>query len=84
MALAEHYYSDYVLQKALQVVSDQTQKALLVARMRSQLATLRRTSGAYSKHLASSEWWSMFGQDGFDDVGGSIKVAAEEKIKRRK
>jgi len=47
-------FANYVLQRAL-VVSEGAQKALLVAKMRAQLASMRRTSGAYSKHLASIE-----------------------------
>jgi len=47
-------FANYVLQRALSV-SEGAQRALLVAKMRAQLASMRRTSGAYSKHLASIE-----------------------------
>jgi len=47
-------FANYVLQRAL-AVSEGAQRALLVAKMRVQLVSMRRTSGAYSKHLASIE-----------------------------
>ncbi|ELU45040.1 PUM1 protein [Rhizoctonia solani AG-1 IA] len=44
--------SDYVLQRALQVVEGE-QRHVLVAKVKPQLANMRRYSSAYSKHLAS-------------------------------
>jgi pumilio RNA-binding family len=46
---------DYVLQRALQVVEGE-QRHVLVAKVKPQLANMRRYSSAYSKHLASSEY----------------------------
>ncbi|KAF8710888.1 ARM repeat-containing protein, partial [Rhizoctonia solani] len=46
--------SDYVLQRALQVVEGE-QRHVLVAKVKPQLANMRRYSSAYSKHLASIE-----------------------------
>ena len=55
---------DYVLQRALSVVEN-GQRELLIAKVRPQLATMRRYSNTYSKHLLSSKslelafvWWS--------------------------
>ena len=45
---------DYVLQRALTVVEGE-QKDVLVSKIRPQLATMRRYSSAYSKHLISSK-----------------------------
>ena len=46
--------TDYVLQRALTVVEGE-QKDALVSKIRPQLATMRRYSSAYSKHLISSQ-----------------------------
>ena len=48
--------SDYVLQRALTVVESE-QKDALISKIRPQLATMRRYSSAYSKHLISSEFF---------------------------
>lgn len=45
---------DYVLQRALSVAEGE-QKELLINKIRPQLASMRRYSSAYSKHLISSE-----------------------------
>lgn len=45
---------DYVLQRALTVVEGE-QKEALISKIRPQLATMRRYSSAYSKHLISSK-----------------------------
>ncbi|CAE6535889.1 unnamed protein product [Rhizoctonia solani] len=47
-------FANYVLQRALQVVEGE-QRHLLVAKVKPQLANMRRYSSAYSKHLASIE-----------------------------
>jgi pumilio RNA-binding family len=53
-AMAHLFPSDYVLQRALQVVEGE-QRYALFAKVRPQLNNMRRYSSAYSKHLASSE-----------------------------
>ncbi|CAE6414057.1 unnamed protein product [Rhizoctonia solani] len=47
-------FANYVLQRALQVVEGE-QRHMLVAKVKPQLANMRRYSSAYSKHLASIE-----------------------------
>ncbi|CCO27658.1 Maternal protein pumilio OS=Drosophila melanogaster GN=pum PE=1 SV=2 [Rhizoctonia solani AG-1 IB] len=47
-------FANYVLQRALQVVEGE-QRHVLVAKVKPQLANMRRYSSAYSKHLASIE-----------------------------
>ncbi|KAG8716198.1 mRNA binding protein puf3 [Ceratobasidium sp. 423] len=47
-------FANYVLQRALQVVEGD-QRHVLVAKVKPQLASMRRYSSAYSKHLASIE-----------------------------
>jgi pumilio RNA-binding family len=50
---------DYVLQRAL-AVADGLQREALINEVRPQLATMRRFSSAYSKHLSSSKPFSQW------------------------
>lgn len=54
-AISNGYTIDYVLQRALSVAEGE-QKELLINKIRPQLASMRRYSSAYSKHLISSEF----------------------------
>jgi pumilio RNA-binding family len=54
VSMMKDQFANYVLQRAL-TVADQDQKDLLVSRIRPQLASMRRYSSAYSKHLISIE-----------------------------
>ncbi|CAE6433783.1 unnamed protein product [Rhizoctonia solani] len=47
-------FANYVLQRALQVVEGE-QRHVLISKVKPQLASMRRYSSAYSKHLASIE-----------------------------
>jgi pumilio RNA-binding family len=50
---------DYVLQRAINVAEGEQQE-ILIGMVKPQLASMRRFSSAYSKHLVSSTW-STFG-----------------------
>ncbi|KAF8447946.1 armadillo-type protein [Boletus edulis BED1] len=54
VSMMKDQFANYVLQRAL-TVADQDQKDLLVSKIRPQLASMRRYSSAYSKHLISIE-----------------------------
>ncbi|THH10202.1 hypothetical protein EW145_g1509 [Phellinidium pouzarii] len=54
VTMMKDQYANYVLQRALTVV-ESDQKDTLISKIRPQLATMRRYSSAYSKHLISIE-----------------------------
>ncbi|EPQ58108.1 ARM repeat-containing protein [Gloeophyllum trabeum ATCC 11539] len=54
VTMMKDQFANYVLQRALTVVEGE-QKDILVGKMRPQLASMRRYSSAYSKHLLSIE-----------------------------
>jgi len=54
IAMMRDQYANYVLQRAL-VVANGLQREALINQVRPQLATMRRFSSAYSKHLSSIE-----------------------------
>ncbi|KAL5533325.1 PUF3 [Sanghuangporus sanghuang] len=54
VTMMKDQYANYVLQRALIVVEGE-QKEALISKIRPQLATMRRYSSAYSKHLISIE-----------------------------
>ncbi|TFK54861.1 ARM repeat-containing protein [Heliocybe sulcata] len=55
VTMMKDQFANYVLQRALSVV-DGEQKDILVGKVRPQLASMRRYSSAYSKHLLSSRF----------------------------
>ncbi|EJD06040.1 ARM repeat-containing protein [Fomitiporia mediterranea MF3/22] len=54
VTMMKDQYANYVLQRALTVVEGD-QKEVFISKVRPQLATMRRYSSAYSKHLISIE-----------------------------
>ncbi|KAI5122952.1 hypothetical protein M0805_006833 [Coniferiporia weirii] len=54
VTMMKDQYANYVLQRALTVVEGE-QRDALISKIRPQLATMRRYSSAYSKHLISIE-----------------------------